>query len=117
MSNTITIRATRSPETIVLAEGKTLSLTGSASAAGTAYQLDPALGGTNSTKSWAISAGALAVIGPFVDTQRILVSCSVGSITATTQDGVTSLPQIIVSSAAPSNSDGRPDGTIYIQTA
>lgn len=26
-------------------------------------------------------------------------------------------PTVIVSSAAPSNTDGRPDGTIYIQTA
>lgn len=30
---------------------------------------------------------------------------------------VQSWPGIIVSSAAPSDSDGRPDGTIYIQTA
>lgn len=31
--------------------------------------------------------------------------------------GGTNLPMVVVGTAAPSNSDGRPDGTIYVQTA
>lgn len=44
------------------------------------------------------------------------VTLTVNAVTDT-QVGGASIPTIIVGSAAPSNSDGRPDGTIYVQTA
>jgi hypothetical protein len=46
----------------------------------------------------------------------VQVTCSVGSIDGVVADAVVTVPQIVVSSAAPNNNDGRPDGTLYIQT-
>ncbi len=85
MSQTTTIKVGESAKTITLPEGKALFLTGSAGAAGMAYLLDPTLGGTNSSRSWVISSGALAAIGPFSNTQRVLVTCTAGAIDGNVQ--------------------------------
>ncbi len=116
MATTTTIKAGESGKTMTLAEGKTLTLTGAAGAVGTAYLLDLVLGGTNSSRSWAVGVGLSATIGGYTGTQKVLVTCSAGSIDATIADSVASIPQIVVSSAAPNNNDGRPDGTLYFQT-
>lgn len=88
MSNTTTIKVGESAKTITLPEGKALILTGSVSAVGVAYLLDLVLGGTNSVRSWAIGAGALAAIGPYEGTQKILLTCAAGSIAAKTLEAV-----------------------------
>jgi hypothetical protein len=88
MSQMTTIKVGESAKTIALPEGKALILTGSVDAAGVVYLLDPALGGTNSLKSWAVGAGALAPIGAYAGSQKVLVSCSAGSIDAVVQDAV-----------------------------
>lgn len=82
MSQTTTIKVGESAKTITLPEGKALILTGSVGAVGVAYLLDPDLGGTNSLRSWMISAGALAPIGPYENTQKIHITCAGGSIAA-----------------------------------
>ena len=102
---------------ITLPEGQVLNISGSVGTAGVVYRLDPVLGGTNSLQSWAIGAGALAQIGPYAGLQRFLVTCSVGRVDAAVNAAAALAPMIVVSSAAPNNNDGRPDGTIYIQTA
>jgi hypothetical protein len=116
MTTSTTIKAGDPAKTITITEGRALVLTGAAGAAGVAYLLDPVKGGTNSTQSWALAAGASPQIGPFANTQKVLVSCGVGSIDGVVADAVVTVPQIVVSSAAPNNADGRPDGTLYIQT-
>lgn len=88
MSTTTTIKVGESGKTITLQEGKALTLEGAAGSAGVAYLLDPVLGGTNSVKSWAIGAGKLAPIGAFEGAQKILITCSAGSINATAADAV-----------------------------
>jgi hypothetical protein len=88
MSQTTTIKVGESAKTITLPEGKSLVITGSAGAVGVAYLLDPTLGGTNSLKSWAVGVGALAPIGPYLNTQKVRVHCSAGSIDATVQEAV-----------------------------
>jgi hypothetical protein len=102
---------------LTVQEGQALNVMGSAGAQGVVYWLDDALGGGNSHQSWAVSAGALQVIGPFAGTNRFLITCAVGMIAAAVTSAVIGFPTIVVSNAAPSNSDGRPDGTVYIQTA
>ena len=89
MTQMTTIKAGESAKTISLPEGQALAIIGSVGAIGVAYLLDPALGGMNSLKSWAIGSGALAsVIGPYANTQKIHLTCAVGSIDATVQDAV-----------------------------
>lgn len=88
MSQTTTIKVGESAKTITLPEGKSLVLTGSAGAVGVAYLLDPALGGTNSLRSWAVGTGALAAIGPYENTQKIHLTCSAGSIAAVVKEAV-----------------------------
>ena len=112
-----TITAGGTPQTISLPEGQVLNISGSVGTAGVVYRLDPVLGGTNSLQSWAIGAGALAQIGPYAGLQRFLVTCSVGRVDAAVNAAAALAPMIVVSSTAPNNNDGRPDGTIYIQTA
>lgn len=75
-----TIVAGGTPQTITLPEGQVLNISGRAGAAGVVYRLDPALGGTNTMRSWTIGAGALAPIGPYAGLQRFLVACSAGGI-------------------------------------
>lgn len=99
---------------IQLPEGTALQVSGAASTVGTVQRLDAA--GTV-LQSWTVGAGALAAIGPYTGAQRVAVSCDFGAVTLTSNLVAALLPQIIVSSAAPNNADGRPDGTIYIQTA
>lgn len=86
MTITTTIKAGDSPQTITLQEGKALALTGATGTAGVAYLLDLVLGGTNSVKSWAVGAGPLAQIGAYAGTQKILITCTAGSIDATVGD-------------------------------
>jgi len=88
MSNTTTIKVGESAKTITLPEGKALVLTGAPGTAGVAYLLDPALGGTNSLRSWTVGAGALSAIGPYENTQKIHLTCSAGSIAATVKEAV-----------------------------
>lgn len=88
MSQTTTIKVGESAKTITLPEGKALILTGSGGAVGVAYLLDPALGGTNSLRSWAVGNGALAAIGPYEDSQKIHLTCSAGSIAAKVLDAI-----------------------------
>lgn len=99
---------------IQLPEGTALQVSGAASTVGTVQRLDAA--GTV-LQSWTVGASALAAIGPYPGAQRVAVSCDFGAVTLTSNLAAALLPQIIVSSAAPNNADGRPDGTIYIQTA
>ncbi|MRW88861.1 hypothetical protein GJ699_02565 [Duganella sp. FT80W] len=94
MSQTTTINAGELGKTITLQEGKALTITGSAGAAGMAYLLDPALGGTNSSKSWVIGTGPLPPIGSFNGAQKVLVTCTVGSIDAVVGDAVLVMPQL-----------------------
>lgn len=96
--------------TVTLPEGQVLLIVGAAGTTAAAARI-----GTSDT--WAIAAGALPAIGPYAGTQKIQVTCTAGSIDATVQDAVINVPQIVISSAAPNNNDGRPDGTLYIQTA
>lgn len=103
--------------TIALPEGQALTITGAPGATGVVSLLDPVLGGTNSLQSWTIGAGALAQIGPYPGLQRFLVTCSAGRVDAAVNAAAALAPMIVVSSTAPNNNDGRPDGTIYIQTA
>ncbi|MRW82891.1 hypothetical protein GJ698_02150 [Pseudoduganella sp. FT26W] len=93
MSQTTTIKVGESAKTITLNEGKVLLLNGAAASTGVAYQLDLVLGGTNSVKSWAIGAGPLPQIGPFVGSQKVLISCSAGSIDAVVQDAIVAVPR------------------------
>lgn len=89
MTQTTKIKAGESAKTITLPEGFALIITGSTGALGAAYHLDPVLGGTNSLKSWSIGTGALAApIGPFANSQKIHITCQVGTIEATVQDAV-----------------------------
>jgi hypothetical protein len=90
MTITTTIKAGDLPQTINLPEGQALTLSGSAGTVGVAYLLDQVLGGTNSLKSWAIGQGALPAIGGYAGTQQILISCTAGSITATSGDAALS---------------------------
>lgn len=93
MTTTTTIKAGDLPQTISLPEGQALTLSGSAGAAGVAYLLDQALGGSNSIKSWSIGAGVLPTIGPFIGAQQFLISCSAGNVVANMGDAVLSLPR------------------------
>ncbi|TFW15962.1 hypothetical protein [Duganella callida] len=79
MSKLTTIRAGELPKTVTLPAGRVLMLDGYESASGIAYQLDPSLGGTNSVRSWPLSAGGAPKIGPFADEQRFLISCATGA--------------------------------------
>ena len=67
--------------TIPLPEGQALTITGAAGTVGVASLLNSAL-------TWAIGAGALAQIGPYAGTQRVLITCSAGSIEATVGSAV-----------------------------
>lgn len=81
-------------QTLSIQEGQSLNIAGVAGTAGVAYLLDPALGGRNSTKSWPIGTGALAQIGPYAGTQRVLITCSVGSVEAAVGNAVMGAAQL-----------------------
>lgn len=74
------------PLTVPIIEGQTLNVTGSVGSSGTAYLLDPTLGGTNYTKSWPISADVTTIIGPYSGTQNVLIVSNTGTIMATIQN-------------------------------
>lgn len=96
MSTTTTIKVGETAKTITLPEGKVLAIkptAGSNGTAGVAYLLDQGLGGTNSKGSWPIGASALAPIGPYEGAQKILISCTAGSIDATVVDATPFMPQ------------------------
>jgi hypothetical protein len=111
-----TIRAGESAKTITIAEGRALVLTGATGAVGIAYLLDPVKGGTNSSQTWVLGAGASPQIGPFANTQKVLVTCSAGSIDGVVADAVVSVPVTVISTAASVDNDGRPENTMYIQS-
>jgi len=89
--------------TVTLAQGSTLKTTGTG----------VAVFGPGSHANQQVGLQGANTLGPY-GRDRVIY------ITATTQidytDSLATGP-IIVSSSAPSNSDGKPDGTIYIQTA
>ncbi|MGK5020750.1 SGNH/GDSL hydrolase family protein [Janthinobacterium sp. LB2P10] len=89
-----TIKAGDLPQTISLPEGQVLTVTGAPGATGVVYLLDPVLGGTNSLQSWAVVSGALAPIGPYAGEQRLLVTCSAGSVIATTANAAVSAARV-----------------------
>lgn len=103
-------------QTVTLDEGQALNVLPDSAGSGTAYLLDNSLGLGNSSQSWALSAGIPLQLGPFSGTRRVRIVCATGTIQATALPAVLNLPQTVVSASAPSNSDGRPDGTIYIQS-
>ncbi|MBW9334583.1 hypothetical protein FEE59_13795 [Herbaspirillum sp. RU 5E] len=103
-------------QTVTLDEGQALNVLPDAAGTGTAYLLDNSLGLGNSSQSWALAAGVPLQLGPFSGTRRVRIVCATGAIQATALPAVLNLPQIVTSASAPSNSDGRPDGTIYIQS-
>jgi hypothetical protein len=97
MSITTTIKVGETGKTITLPEGKALTIkptVGSIGTAGVAYLLDQALGGNNSKGSWQIGSAALAPIGPYEGTQKILITCTAGSIDATVGDAVVGAAQL-----------------------
>lgn len=76
---------------LTLPEGMALTIKpteGSSDTAGVAYLLDQALGGTNSKQSWQIGATALAPISGYEGTQKVLITCTAGSIDATVGEAV-----------------------------
>ncbi|WP_284076274.1 hypothetical protein [Herbaspirillum aquaticum] len=103
-------------QTVTLDEGQALNVLPDSAGSGTVYLLDNSLGLGNSSQSWALAAGVPLQLGPFSGTRRVRIVCATGNIQATALPAVLNLPQIVTSASAPSNSDGRPDGTIYVQS-
>jgi lysophospholipase L1-like esterase len=83
MPTTTTIKVGESAKTIPMEEGRVLTLTCTPGGSGTAYLLDPVLGGNNSSRSWSLTSLGMVQVGPLVGSQRVLVTCSAGSIDAT----------------------------------
>jgi hypothetical protein len=83
------------PQTIQLIEGRVLNIIGATNTVGAVYLLDPVAGGTNPSQSWTVGVGSLTQIGPFSGAQKLLVTCSVGSIDAQVHDASVTAPQII----------------------
>lgn len=86
-----TIKAGDLPQTINLPEGQALTITGAANTTGVAYLLDLVLGGTNSVKSWPITAGTLPQIGPYAGAQKVQIVCSAGSVDVSVGSAVPSM--------------------------
>lgn len=63
-----------------------------------------------------LSTTAVLVRKASTASAAVAVALSINTL-KTSQVGEANVPAIIVGSGAPSNSDGRPDGTVYIQTA
>ncbi|MDQ1921632.1 hypothetical protein [Massilia pseudoviolaceinigra] len=82
-------------QTIPLEEGRALTLSGAPGAVGIVYRLDQALGGTNSLQSWAIGSGSVAPLGPFPSAEKFLITCSVGSVTATVVNATLTSPGVV----------------------
>ncbi|MDN8612791.1 hypothetical protein [Variovorax ginsengisoli] len=62
--------------------------------------------------------GATTTFGPYPTTKTLHMKCTAGAVSFTVPtQPPTEPPAFVISSSAPSNADGRPDGTIYIQTA
>jgi hypothetical protein len=97
------------PVVATIPEGYVLTVTGDSSAVGTVVQ-------SGGPGSWVFGVGLSINMGPFTGSQKLTITCTAGTATASIQIADVTVPQIVVSSAAPSNSDGRPNGTIYIQT-
>lgn len=79
------------------------------------------IGGTNAGTVLATNSTASATHGPYATGAVIRLTAGNPSVVsfdvaATPIDGVP-VGDVLVGTSAPSNSDGRPDGTIYIQTA
>lgn len=77
-------------ETLYLQEGSTLQITGSTDAVGTLQQIS--VSGAI-LKTSAISPGINTPYGPFKGNQKVVVSCSVGSVLANVQDAVLTVKQ------------------------
>ena len=112
-----TVTAGGDAQTISLKIGHVITVQGSAGAVGSVQRIDPVLGGSVVVESFGLSPGTIGTIGPYAQTQTFVATCTVGSAELSTSPGASTAAMIVVSSAAPSNADGRPDGTIYIQTA
>lgn len=83
-----TVRARRARK-VALAEGLAITVTGAAGATGTVARLDAS---DAVLQTWTVGAGVLPPIGPFSGTQKILLTCTVGSIDATVGDAVLTIP-------------------------
>ncbi len=105
----------RTPYTDTLERGNTLSVACSS----TGSALVEILGPSRRTQPQnTVAAGVTKVFGPYQHDMQVKVSMLSGSavVTEAIADEL-ALPMTVVSSDAPSDSDGRPNGTIYIQTA
>lgn len=96
-----------------LAPGDAAVITLGAGSAGSARLLNLTTGATDRTIATPVGS---TPIGPFSVLTRVLVISTAGTSAVTTNAG-TLLAPIVVSAAAPDDNDGRPDGTIYIQSA
>lgn len=133
-----TINAPSRPFTDTLERGNALTV--SCDASGTA--LVNLRGPSGTVQASTVAAGRSVVYGPYLHDMSVVVSAVSGAVTVTesiadalqfanvpqfsldpTTGAVTGLvgPSgsdfLVVSSSAPNNADGRPNGTIYIQTA
>ncbi len=70
--------------------------------------------GLSAVEKTAVSAASTITLGPYLQACSVRVVPFVAPCDASQ---AISDAQVVVGSAAPSNADGRPDGTIYIQTA
>lgn len=96
-----------------LAPGDAAVVTLEAGSAGFARLLNLTTGATERTIATPVGSTA---IGPFSALTRVLVGNTAGASVVTTNAG-TGFAPVVVSAAAPDNNDGRPDGTVYIQSA
>lgn len=72
--------------TILLPEGQALTAVGAAGTVGTVTRLDAA--GVPIGTPWAVGVGAMPQIGPYSGVQKVLITCTAGSIDATVGDAV-----------------------------
>lgn len=70
------------------------------------------------TRDTTVASGESKIFGPYQHDMQVKVSMASGqaSVAEAIADEL-AMPLTVVSSSAPSDSDGRPNGTIYIQTA
>lgn len=84
-SGSFTVHTGRA-ETIVLLEGQSLNAVGAANTVGSIARVD--VNGASIGTPQAVSVGAIPTFGPFSGSQRVLISCTTGSIDAAVGDAV-----------------------------
>ena len=83
-----------------------------APAASTAVAFDPLTFNPNVTVT-----ASTSIVGPFPNSRNITLSCTSGAVSYSLGPDGKLASAVVVSGDAPSDGDGRPDGTVYIQTA